>query len=60
MKCGWFLVDERADFSYMEHPMISDEEAMQRVEAYQQCIDFDLEGFTTFEQYANMRGNLGR
>ena len=59
-KYGWFLVDERADFSYAEHQLISDEEAMQRVEAYQQCIDFDLEGFTTFEQYANMRGNLGR
>lgn len=54
MKCGWFLVDKRADFSYTEHPMISDEEAMQKAQAYQNSVLFDLDGFTTFAQYAAM------
>lgn len=50
-KYGWFLVDERADFSYAEHMLISDEEADQRIALYQSAIISNFDNFTPFSQY---------
>ena len=50
-KYGWFLVDERADFTYAEHQLISDEEAEQRIAHYQSMVTYQFDNFTTFEEY---------
>lgn len=48
---GWFHVDERADFSYTDHPMISDEEADWRITNYQETVVHSFQHFTTFREY---------
>lgn len=50
-KYGWFLVDERADFSYAEHTLISDEEAEQKIALYKCKIIHRFDNFTTFAEY---------
>lgn len=48
---GWFLVTERADMTYSEFPLISDNEAASRIREYRQAVVFDLEGFISFREY---------
>lgn len=52
-KYGWFLVDEEADFSYMDHKRISDEKAHQRISEYKKLIDYQLGDFISFKQFEN-------
>lgn len=52
-KLSWFLVDERADFSYTDHTLISSEEAQRRIERYQQSVVQQLCNFTSFAKYSS-------
>ena len=52
-KYGWFLVDDRADFSYAEHKLISDEEAAQKIAQYQKNILNSFDNFIPFSHYKN-------
>ena len=54
---SWFLVDERADFSYTDHRLISAEEAKHRIELYQQSVVHQFDGFTSFAEYADELDN---
>lgn len=51
-KYGWFLVDERADFTYTDHKLISDEEAMRRMEYNKSTVIYGFEHYMTFAEYA--------
>lgn len=50
-KYGWFLVDERADFSYTEHKLIPDEEAERRIALYQDSIIYQFDNYIPFSEY---------
>lgn len=52
-KYGWFLVDERADFTYAEHTLISDKKAEERIALYQSTVTHQLNNFTTFAEYGD-------
>ena len=52
-KYGWFLVDERADFSYSNHELISDEDAKELIASYRYSIDYQLGDFISFKQFEN-------
>lgn len=54
---SWFLVDERADFSYTDHRLISAEEAKHRIELYQQSVVHQFDGFISFAEYADELDN---
>lgn len=49
-KYGWFLVDERADFTYFEHKLISEQYAEEKIAFYQSSI-VRFENIISFAQY---------
>jgi len=51
LQFGWFLVDERADFSYTDYEMISEKEAENRINQYLNSINYAPGQFISFEQY---------
>ncbi|MGN0757899.1 MAG: hypothetical protein ACI4MU_01760 [Candidatus Ventricola sp.] len=51
---SWFLVDERADFSYTDHELISQEEAQRRIESYKQSVVWKFSDFTSFAEYKSL------
>ena len=48
---GWFHVSDRADFSYSDYPLISEEEAAWRIENYQNRVIHNLDGYFSFRDY---------
>lgn len=54
---GWFLLTEEMDYPIDRSLMITEEEAQRRIAEYQQTITRDIDGFTTFAQYAAGEGD---